>query len=111
MNISVVSTQCFREKAVRTDSESRGLAIKKFSWSQRWALPDARQKRIFRTNRDHRFGRVLAVAMVNFRSRWTIDVQTRASIAMLPTLQASRYGTIQMPSFAFKRSLTACGLA
>src|SRR3954466_9595169 len=46
-----------------------------------------------------------------FGSRQPIDTSTRASIATSRTLRASHYGTIQMPSFAFSRSLTACGLA
>jgi hypothetical protein len=76
--ISVVATHRGRQKAVRTDSESRGLAIKKFSSPARRSLAEALQKRIFRTNRDHRFGSVLALAMVNFRSRWTIDACSHA---------------------------------
>ncbi len=110
--ISVVATQQFREKAVRTDSESQSLATKKFSWSQRWSLADARQNELFRTNRDHRFGRALAVATASFGSRRAIDACTRASIATSPTLRACPVtGRFQMPSFAFRRSLTACGLA
>ena len=109
--ISVVATQHSRQKAVRTDSESRGLAIKKFSLSERRSLIEALRKRIFRTNRDRRFGSVRALAMVNFRSRWTTDACSRASITTSRTLRTSHYGTLQMPSFAFSRSLTACGLA
>jgi hypothetical protein len=43
----VTATQGCREKAAGMDSESQFLAIKKFSWSQRWRLIGARQNRIF----------------------------------------------------------------
>jgi hypothetical protein len=67
--ISVVATRQCRENGLCTDSESQGLATKKFSSSERWGLADALQSELFRTNRDHRFGRVLAVATTSSGSR------------------------------------------
>jgi hypothetical protein len=67
--IGVVSTQRCRENGLRTDSESQGLATKKFSSSRRWSLADALRSELFRTNRDHRFGRVLAAATTSSGSR------------------------------------------
>ena len=67
--ISVVATRQCRENGLCTDSESQGLATKKFSSSERWGLADALQSELFRTNRDRRFGRVLAVATTSSGSR------------------------------------------
>ena len=67
--ISVVATRQRHENGLCTDSESQGLATKKFSSSERWGLADALQSELFRTNRDHRFGRVLAVATTSSGSR------------------------------------------
>jgi hypothetical protein len=41
--IDVIATHQRRSKAVRADSESQNLAMKLFSWSQRWRLIGARQ--------------------------------------------------------------------
>ena len=45
--IDVIATHSHRLKAACVDSESQTLAIKKFSWSQRWRLIGARQNRFF----------------------------------------------------------------
>ena len=67
--ISLVATRQCRKNGPCTDSESRGLATKKFSSSQRWSLAGALRSELFRTNRDHRFGRALAIATTSFGSR------------------------------------------
>ena len=67
--IGVVATRQCRENGLCTDSESQGLATKKFSSLQRWSLADALQSELFWTNRDHRFGHVLAVATTSSGSR------------------------------------------
>jgi hypothetical protein len=43
----LASTHQLRQNDVRADSESHGLATKKFSWSQRSGLADAHQNELF----------------------------------------------------------------
>jgi len=45
--IDVIATHQDRSKAAFADSESQILAMKKFSWSQRYRLIGARQNRFF----------------------------------------------------------------
>src|SRR5258707_10289808 len=67
--VGVIATHRDGSKAASADSESQNLAIKKFSWSQRWRLIGARQ--------NHFFGRIagtdsqarFSVVTMNFGSR------------------------------------------
>jgi hypothetical protein len=109
--IDVIATHRGGSKAVRADSESQKLAMKIFSWSQRWRLIGARQNRFFgriaATDSQGRF----SVMTMDFGSRRRIDAESRALIATAMTVESSRYGTLQMPSLDFKRTLTAVGSA
>jgi hypothetical protein len=77
----LASTHQLRQNDVRADSESHGLATKKFSWSQCSGLADARQNELF--------GRIaigdsdarLPSRRSGFGARQTIDASTHASIA------------------------------
>src|SRR5450631_2056923 len=62
--IDVIATHRDRSKADRADSESQNLAMKIFSWSQRWRLIGARQNRFFgRIARTDSLGRFSVVTI------------------------------------------------
>ena len=121
------------EKTRRTDSESRFLAMKKFSRSPASRLIDARQNRIFA-----RIAAADSPAAISDIARCIAaygEQLMHASVLMnMPTARQRRHvattetlrrgrrrrriGTtktshraVQMPSLALSRSLTACGLA
>src|SRR4029453_14275970 len=79
--------------------------------SQRSGLADARQNELFERIAIGDSDTCLQSRLLTFGSRWTIEVHARIDRDVADVTSVSRYGTIQMPSFAFKRSLTACGLA
>jgi hypothetical protein len=100
-----------RQKARRADSESRVLAIKKFSCSPASRLIAARQNRFF--------GRIAtadsrcAFHLAPSSRRMIGDRRVLAHTQNLPAakMPAAAVAPIQMPSLDFSRSLTACGLA
>ena len=101
-----------RPRKVRcADSESRFLAMKKFSPAPASRLIGARQNRFF--------ARIVAAdSLARFWVETTdctsIDTRGHAcarSIDAAPITATSASRDAQMPSFDFKRSLTACGLA
>jgi hypothetical protein len=67
--IDVIATHLDRSKGACVDSESQNLAIKKFSWSQRWRLIGARQKRTFERIAGTDSPGSSAPAAMNFGSR------------------------------------------
>jgi hypothetical protein len=78
--IDVIATHPDRPKSACADSESQTLAMKIFSWSQRWRLIGARQNgisgRIVATDSQA----PLSVATKIFDPRCAIDARLRASI-------------------------------
>jgi hypothetical protein len=79
------ATHRLRQNDVRTDSESHGLATKKFSLSQRSGLADARRNELF--------GRIaigdsdvcVTSRRSGFGSRETIETSKHAAMATSPT--------------------------
>jgi hypothetical protein len=103
----VVVTRTIRPKARRVDSESGFLAIKKILRKSRQRLIGARPRPNFWTNRCDRFATASAAAASNAAR----DHQG-SGLASIPEdvvgdVATSRARVAQMPSFDFRRSLTA----
>src|SRR6185437_15744181 len=111
---AIVGIDMSRKRSVESrfaDSESQFLAIKKFSCPPASRLIGARQNRFFAriaapdSRHDSSSRRSIAVG----RSRG--DARSRALRRHRIDDSAALSRGVQMPSFDFRRSLTACGLA
>jgi hypothetical protein len=105
--VGVVVTRTIRQKARSVDSESGVLAIKKFLRKSRQRLIGAPPRPNFWTNRCDRF----ATASVAAAGNSARDDQGSGLASVLKDVvgdvAASRERRAQMPSFDFRRSLTA----
>src|SRR5665213_211844 len=109
--INVVAAHLRWQKALRADSESRFLAIKKFSCITASRLIVARQTRFFvgiaatDSQRDSS-----SAARVGARGAWLMHARSRVKRRHADHADGTP-SDIQMPSLDLSRSFTACGLA